>query len=153
MEEGATADWRVASMEGSRPPGDTSRRRAVDRVSVPTLFGRAMLLHCPRCGGGDILRHWFKMKKRCATCNLALERGEAHDYWLGAYAINLVVAEGFSVVVAITYVIVAWPNVNWTAAGWIAGVLAVLSPIVFFPFSRTLWLAWDLSFRPHEKGD
>ena len=30
---------------------------------------------------------------------------------------------------------------------------AVLLPIVFFPFSRTLWLAWDLSFRPSEPGD
>jgi hypothetical protein len=93
------------------------------------------------------------MKETCPTCGLALERGEAHDYWLGAYAINLVVAEGFSVAVSISYVIAAWPNVNWTLAGWIAGVLAVLSPIVFFPFSRTLWLAWDLSFRPHEEGD
>jgi hypothetical protein len=93
------------------------------------------------------------MKERCPTCGLALERGEEHDYWLGAYAINLFIAEGFSVVVAIAYVIVAWPGVNWTLAGWIAGVLAVVSPIVFFPFSRTLWLAWDLSFRPREEGD
>jgi len=93
------------------------------------------------------------MRETCPSCALALERGEAHDYWLGAYAINLFVAEGFSVLVSISYVIAAWPDVNWNMAGWIAGVLAVLSPIVFFPFSRTLWLAWDLSFRPHEAGD
>jgi uncharacterized protein (DUF983 family) len=121
--------------------------------SVPSRFGRAMLLRCPRCGGSGILHHWFKMKEHCPTCGLALERGEEHDYWLGAYAINLFIAEGFSVVVAITYVILSWPRVNWTIAGWIAGVLAVASPIVFFPFSRVLWLAWDLSFRPREEGD
>ena len=51
-----------------------------------------MLLRCPRCGGAGILQHWFKMMESCPTCGLALERGEAHDYWLGAYAINLVVA-------------------------------------------------------------
>jgi len=35
----------------------------------------------------------------------------------------------------------------------LAAVLCVLLPIAFFPFSRTLWLAWDLSFRPFEPGD
>jgi hypothetical protein len=31
--------------------------------------------------------------------------------------------------------------------------LAVLLPILMFPWSRTLWLAWDLAFRPREEGD
>lgn len=26
-------------------------------------------------------------------------------------------------------------------------------PFLFFPVSRLLWLAWDLSFRPTEPGD
>jgi hypothetical protein len=82
---------------------------------------------------------------------LALERGEQSDYWLGAYAINLVVAEGFSGVVALLSLWVFWPK---TAVPIIVGaVLALTMPIVFFPFSRTLWLAWDLSFRPTEAGD
>jgi hypothetical protein len=29
----------------------------------------------------------------------------------------------------------------------------VLLPILFFPFSRLLWLAVDLAFRPTEPGD
>ncbi len=32
-------------------------------------------------------------------------------------------------------------------------VLAVALPVLLFPFSRTLWLAWDLAFRPREEGD
>jgi hypothetical protein len=32
-------------------------------------------------------------------------------------------------------------------------VLCIVLPFLFFPFSRTLWLAWDLSFRPLEPGD
>jgi len=31
--------------------------------------------------------------------------------------------------------------------------LAILMPVLFFPFSRTLWLAFDLHFRPSERGD
>jgi hypothetical protein len=65
-----------------------------------TKFKRALLLRCPRCGGGGILKSWLR-----------------------------------------------------TLIEIVAAVLCVALPFVFFPFSRTLWLAWDLSFRPAEPGD
>lgn len=115
------------------------------------MFLRALALHCPRCGSPGILQSWLKMRERCPSCGLALERGETADYWLGAYAINLVVAEGFSAVVALVCLWWAWPR---TAVAMVVGsVLAITMPILFFPFSRTIWLAWDLSFRPQETGD
>ena len=89
--------------------------------------------------------------RRCPRCDLALERGEAHDFWLGAYAINLVVAEGIAAIIAF---IILWKT--WPAAGpsqWVAIALAVAMPVLFYPFSRTLWLAFDLHFRPSESGD
>jgi hypothetical protein len=98
-----------------------------------------------------LLQHWLGMKDRCPSCGLALDRGEESDFWLGAYAINLVIAEGFAAVVGAIVLWRTWPES--TAAEWIAITLAVIMPIVFFPFSRTLWLAWDLSFRPSEQGD
>jgi uncharacterized protein (DUF983 family) len=119
--------------------------------SVSTKFLRALRLRCPRCGSGQLLKHWLKMKDRCPSCGLALERGEDSDFWLGAYAINLVIAEGFAAVVGAIVLWQTWPRS--TLAEWIAITLAVIMPVVFFPFSRTLWLAWDLSFRPHEQGD
>src|SRR3954469_2773859 len=123
----------------------------VEQSSGSRKFGRAMLLRCPRCGSGGLLRHWLKMKDRCPSCGLALERGEESDFWLGAYAINLVIAEGFAAVVGAFVLWRTWPRSN--AAEWTGITLAVVMPIIFFPFSRTLWLAWDLSFRPAEEGD
>jgi uncharacterized protein (DUF983 family) len=117
------------------------------------MFGRALLLRCPRCGGRGILRGWLKMRDVCPTCGLALERGEASDFWLGAYVFNLAGAEGLSILLVVIYLIVAWPNVNTTIVEAVAIALAVSTPFLFFPFSRTLWLAWDLSFRPSEPGD
>ena len=32
------------------------------------------------------------------------------------------------------------------------GPLTRLAHIVFYPFARDLWLAWDLHFRPSEEG-
>jgi uncharacterized protein (DUF983 family) len=118
--------------------------------TVATKFGRALRLKCPRCGGGDVLRSWFRLQERCPRCALLLDRGEP-DYWLGAYAINLVVAEGLAAIVGLVVLVRTWPRgVPGTATGV---ALAILLPIVFFPFSRLLWLAWDLSFRPSEPGD
>jgi uncharacterized protein (DUF983 family) len=113
--------------------------------------GRALLLKCPRCGGGGILRTWFSLEDRCPTCRLAFARGEASDYWLGAYAINLVFAETLAAVIAIVVLMTTWPRP--TPALLVGTMLAILLPILLFPHSRTLWLAWDLSFRPREEGD
>jgi uncharacterized protein (DUF983 family) len=115
------------------------------------MFGRALRLRCPRCGGGRVLDSWFKLKQRCLTCSLAFERGETEDYWLGAYAINLVVGETSALVGTLVYMYQTWPEMPY--AVWVGVGLAVVMPIAFFPFSRTLWLAWDLSFRRTEPGD
>ncbi|HEV8363100.1 MAG TPA: hypothetical protein VGQ52_06255 [Gemmatimonadaceae bacterium] len=38
-------------------------------------------------------------------------------------------------------------------AVWVGVTLAALTPVLSYPFSRTVWLAWDLTFRPSEPGD
>lgn len=121
--------------------------------SVATKFGRALLLRCPRCGGGSLFRHWLKMKDRCPACGLALERGERSDFWIGAYVFNLAIGELFAIGIPIVWMVASAPNQPWTKIETLAIVLCVGLPLLFFPFSRTLWLAWDLSFRPVEPGD
>jgi uncharacterized protein (DUF983 family) len=93
---------------------------------------------------------WLRMNRRCASCGLAFDRGEP-DHWLGAFAINWVAGEGIAAVVAITILVIKWPN---AIPGMIVGiVLAIFMPVLFFPYSRTIWLAFDLHFRPFEPGD
>jgi uncharacterized protein (DUF983 family) len=123
----------------------------IGRSTFTTKVGRALLLHCPRCGSGGVVRTWFSLHQRCPNCGLAFGRGEDSDYWLGAYAINLVLAEGLAAVIALAMLWITWPR--YLAAQVTGMTLAVLLPILLFPFSRTLWLACDLSFRPREEGD
>jgi uncharacterized protein (DUF983 family) len=123
------------------------------RASATRMVLRALALHCPRCGGRGIWRTWFKTKHACPTCGLVLERGESDDYWLGAYMFNLVAAEIVSVAIAVMIIIASWPQVAWNRVWGLSIVLAVLMPLAFFPFSRDLWLAFDLTFRHHELGD
>jgi uncharacterized protein (DUF983 family) len=121
------------------------------RSTFRTKIGRAVLLRCPRCGSSGIQKTWFSQKERCPSCGLAFDRGEGSDYWLGAYAINLVLAEGLAAVIALVILWALWPR--YMPAQITGMILAVALPILLFPFSRTLWLAWDLSFRPREEGD
>ena len=117
------------------------------------LFGRAIMLRCPRCGGGGLLQSWFALKKHCPSCDLVLDRGETADYWLGAFTINFIVAEFTAVIISVIYVLSTLPEVPWNRVGFVALGAAAALPLLFFPFSRTLWLALDLSVRPKLRGD
>ena len=91
------------------------------------------------------------MKERCPSCDLALERGEAQDYWLGGMMFNIVLAEFAAVFISVAIVLVSWPNVPWGVVWMAAIALAVTAPFLLFPVARTLWLAFDLALRPgHE---
>lgn len=113
-------------------------------------IGRALLLHCPNCGGGGILQSWFALNERCPRCNLKLARDEA-DYFLGAYILSFVFLE---LIFAITFVVVlmlTWPDPPWRAIQWGAAILMVAAALIVYPFAKTLWLAADLIFRPAGK--
>lgn len=125
----------------------------VQHRTPPRMFGRALLLRCPRCGGRNFLRDWFNLKGECPTCGLVTNRGESGDYWLGGYTINFIVAEVMAVVVTVILVLATLPDVPWGVVGFVAVAAAILLPVLFFPFSRTLWLALDLSARPTLRGD
>lgn len=135
------------------PSSNALRWRDGVKSSTSAKFGRALALRCPRCGGRGILRTWFKMADRCPTCGLALERGESSEFWIGAYVFNLVAGEILAIGIPVIWMIVSAPRQPWTAIEITAALLAIVLPAAFFPFSRTLWLAWDLSFRPFEPGD
>lgn len=67
-------------------------------------------------------------------------------YFLGAYAINLIVAEflGLGLVVAM----LIWSDFSTLAMQIIAVCLAIGLPLLFFPYSRTCWIALDLVLHP-----
>jgi uncharacterized protein (DUF983 family) len=114
---------------------------------VLRMYGRALLLRCPSCGGGPVRRSWLAMHPRCAGCGLRTERGE-EDFFLGAMMFNLVFAEGLMAATLVLVAVLSWPDVPWNAL-WFGGIaLMVAAPFFFYPFSQTVWLASDLLLRP-----
>lgn len=111
------------------------------------LIGRGLLLRCPNCGGGPVLHHWFRMRERCGKCGLRIERGE-HDYWIGSMMFNLVLSELIFAAIFLAVLIAVWPNVPWDTMQWVAPLMMLTAPAVLFPFSKLIWLAFDLMLRP-----
>ena len=106
---------------------------------------RAALLRCPRCGRGPVFRRFFFMNETCRSCDLAFDRGVG--YWLGAMMFNM--AFGFVAVIgAILITLLATsPDPNWDLTIFVGIAVGVLAPLLFFPYSRTLWIAAERAAR------
>lgn len=127
---------------------------AWDLATFGPLARRALRRRCPNCGDGRVWRGWLQSAERCPNCGLRLDRGEP-DYFIGAYLLNLVVAELAVAIVFIALLIALWPDPPWDALMWGAAIAAAVAPLATYPFTKGLWLAVDLVFRPagEEEGD
>ncbi|MBV9412101.1 MAG: DUF983 domain-containing protein [Acidimicrobiia bacterium] len=116
--------------------------------SVGRMVWRGLTKRCPRCGRGKLFTRWVRMVERCPHCGYRFEREEG--FQLGGYVINFGVTEGLVCLVVAGYIVAAAANPD--VAIWpvvVFGVIAaVVTPIVFFPFSRTIWAAIDLAMTP-----
>ena len=63
---------------------------------------------------------------------------------------NLIAAELVFAAVFIAVLVVTWPDPPWTLLTWGGAVMMVGLPLLFFPFARTIFLAFDLIFRPRD---
>lgn len=115
-------------------------------------FLRALRLRCPHCGGQPIFVSWARLVPNCPTCGLNLERGE-QGYWVGAYFFNLMAVETVFAVWVAGFLYFTWPSPPWLTFQLTTLVLMLVSPFLCFPFSKTLFLAFDLLVRPPTEED
>lgn len=88
------------------------------------------------------------MREHCRSCGLRFEREPG--YWVGAVIINTAVIFGTFLVVFGGMILLTWPDVPWTAVLVTTLAANVVIPIVFYPMSKTVWLALELSWHPLE---
>lgn len=115
------------------------------------MLRRAGRRRCPRCGGDHIFRSFGELHERCPTCNLRFEREQG--YWIGAMIINTIVTFGLLLATLVGGVLLFWPEVPWTPLAITVAVVAGVTPIVFHPRSRTIWLAIEMSYHPVEDDE
>ncbi len=112
------------------------------------MFLRALAGRCPNCGGRGILGRWMALVDHCPACGHRFERHEG--YWVGAVAINTAVTIVVFAAVFVGAIVITWPDVPWTGILIATVSLNVAFPIVFYPWSKTLWVATDLAVHPPE---
>ena len=105
---------------------------------------RGLTRRCARCGSGKLFRRWVTMVPDCPRCGLHFEREPG--YWAGALAINFVCTGGLLVMTLIAALVLTIPEVHVAPILAVLIPIAVLGPIVWYPFSKTLWLAIDQAF-------
>jgi uncharacterized protein (DUF983 family) len=138
----------------ARPTGERPDDEQPDVVPLPgaaKMLWRAATKGCAVCGERRLFHRWFTMKDRCPRCGLRFERIEGH--WTGDLGINTVVSFGVLLITLFVGVFTTYPDVPAAPLLLIALGVAALVPFVFYPFSKTIWLAIDLLMRPLESGE
>lgn len=111
-------------------------------------LARAVLLRCPRCGSRGIIQG-LDLVASCPACAHRFTRQEG--YWLGAIAINTIVTIGVFGAVFVGWMVLAWPDPPWTTISITVIAITGIFPILFHPWSKTLWVALDLSMHPADE--
>ncbi|MEX2220609.1 MAG: hypothetical protein WEG40_02330 [Candidatus Rokuibacteriota bacterium] len=115
-------------------------------------FARALRRRCPNCGGRPVIVRWIRVVPACPGCRLRLDRGEP-DYFLGAIVFNMAFAEGIFTAGLLGVLLWTYPDPPWDALYYGGIVGLIVAPILFYPYSKLLWLAFDLLFRPLRPED
>src|SRR4051812_33074545 len=124
-------------------------------TSKSTMLARGFTRRCARCGSGKLFKHYLTMVPDCPRCGLHFEREQG--YWAGALAINIVATGGLFAIVFVALLIATIPKVPVIPLLAVLVPIAVLGPIVYYPFSKTVWVSVVRAFLqrldPNEKFD
>jgi len=88
-----------------------------------------------------LFRRYFTMVPACPRCGLHFEREPG--YWTGALAINIGVILGIFIVAFAVILAFTVPDVPVGPTLAILVPVMVIGPILFYPLSKTLWMAVD----------
>lgn len=103
-----------------------------------------LTLRCPRCGAGHLFRRYFHLVDDCPRCGLHFER-EA-GYFAGALAVNIICVGGLFAIVFIALLAATIPEIPVVSILVVVVPIVIVGPIVWYPFSKTLWMAVDRAF-------
>lgn len=120
-------------------------------ASLFTILGRAIRRRCPRCGEARAFVGWATLAERCPRCGFKFEREPG--YWVGALIINMAVSLFLFLVTIATVLAVTWPDVPWDGLFVTTIGLMLVVPAAFYPWSKSMWMAIELSYHRLEPAE
>jgi len=116
------------------------------KVTRGEIIARGLTNRCPNCGERSLFQEgtWFRLNRQCPRCGLVLEKDEG--FFLGSMSLNYgVTILVFLVPVLVLYLVGAFSGL---VASVVAGVGAIVVPILFYRSSRSWWLMNYYLFLP-----
>jgi uncharacterized protein (DUF983 family) len=108
------------------------------------MLGRGLLRRCPWCGARrSFVRRWLGKHERCQTCGIRWHREEGIEF--GALMLNTAITFAAIAVAMIIGFVLTAPDIAVVPLIATCFGLAVVVPLVVYPFTFTLWLAIDLA--------
>jgi uncharacterized protein (DUF983 family) len=109
------------------------------------ILMRGFKLRCPSCGQGALYKSAFKMWEQCPSCGLLY--GREQGYFVGAIYLNVMATEALILLVYLVSVFTGMISDRIIFPLLIG--MAIALPLIFFRFSRSLWLSIDHIISPH----
>jgi uncharacterized protein (DUF983 family) len=113
-------------------------------------LGRGLMRRCPRCGQPKIFSSFFSLRSSCPRCGFRFEREEG--YWTGAMIVNIAACEIWFAILFIGVIVATLPDIAWVPLLGVALFTNGLLPVVFYPWSKTIWMAFDVYYH-HDATD
>lgn len=127
--------------ETPAPRGTSRRARRPGEPGAFVALARGLIRRCPRCGARGLFSGWFKIRTSCPTCGLRLEREEGG--FLGAMVIGYVATALVWVTLLVVWLVIDLPDLQVAALTIASIAVAALFPLLFWPFSKTIWAGVD----------
>jgi uncharacterized protein (DUF983 family) len=113
---------------------------------------RAVTLRCPWCASRrTFIRGWFHRYDRCRTCGLRWRREEGFE--LGAVTMNTIVTFGALTIAMVIGFVRTSPDIPVLPFVLAMFAVAVIIPVLIYPFTYTMWFAFDLAVHPPEPAE
>jgi uncharacterized protein (DUF983 family) len=127
-------------------------RVALPKHTFPRMMLRGLTLRCPWCASRrTFIRGWFHRHERCRTCGIKWHREEGFE--LGAVTMNTIVTFGALTIAMVVGFVRTSPDIPVLPFVLALGAVAVVVPVVIYPFTYTMWLAFDLAVHPPDAAE
>ena len=105
------------------------------KVERGEILSRTLTGRCPNCGRFGIFKNWFRLHKRCPSCDMELEKEES-GFYFGTTSIGYVLA--IIIVIIPVCILVVMDLLNM----WLGVAIAIVGSTLLCTLLYPVMLCW-----------